>query len=214
MSSALDNILGSLPTDQIAERVGLAPDTAKPVIGEALEALLSGLSANSTDEAGAASLAKALTQHSGDLVDGGVNLADINEEDGNKIVANIFGDNKDSVIATLGAKGSGDESIISKLMPMLAPVVMGYLSKQLLGNKSAGAGQADSGGGIGDMLGGLLGGDSNGGGLGDMLGGMFGGAKNDGGLGDMLGGLLGGGKYGGGGGIGDMLGGLLGGGKR
>lgn len=84
-------------------------------------------------------------------------------------------------------------------------------------------------GGIGDLLGGLLGGQRGGGaagGLGDLLGGVLGGGRSSGaaggglgGLGDVLGGALGstlgGGRPGpasGGGGLGDLLGGLLGGG--
>ncbi len=89
------------------------------------------------------------------------------------------------------------------------------------------------GGGLGDILGGMLGGAKPGsggapgstGGLGDILGGLLGGKPGGtgmpgggGGLGDILGGMLGGGKPGnrampsGGGGLGDVLGGLLGGG--
>jgi uncharacterized membrane protein YebE (DUF533 family) len=82
-------------------------------------------------------------------------------------------------------------------------------------------------GGIGDLLGGLLGGQGGGGaagGLSDLLGGVLGGGRTSaaagtgGGLGDVggaLGGALGGGHQassGGGGGLGDLLGGLLGGG--
>jgi uncharacterized protein YidB (DUF937 family) len=58
--------------------------------------------------------------------------------------------------------------------------------------------------------------DSGGGGLGDILGGILGGAKSNpgapssGGLGDILGGMLGGGNAGG---LGNVLGGLLGGGN-
>ena len=66
---------------------------------------------------------------------------------------------------------------------------------------SGGAGSS-SGGGIGDLLGGLLGGgngnSNSGGGIGDLLGGLLGGGSggnaNSGGLGDLLGGLLGGKK--------------------
>lgn len=85
------------------------------------------------------------------------------------------------------------------------------------------------GGGLGDLLGGMLdqlsGGAASGGqqsgGLGDLLGGMLGGgqqtgqAGQSGGLGDLLGGLTGGqtgGQPSGQGGLGDLLGGLLGGG--
>lgn len=81
-------------------------------------------------------------------------------------------------------------------------------------------------GGVGDLLGGLLGGQGGGaaGGLGDLLGGALGGGRTaaggggPGGLGDLLGGALGSGRpsAGGasaGGDLGDLLGGLLGGGR-
>jgi uncharacterized membrane protein YebE (DUF533 family) len=80
-------------------------------------------------------------------------------------------------------------------------------------------------GGIGEVLGGILGGRSAGGagglggGLGDLLGGVLGGGRSAtaaggmGGLGEILGGALGGGRAAStGGGLGDLLGGLLGGG--
>lgn len=86
-------------------------------------------------------------------------------------------------------------------------------------------------GGIGDLLGGLLGGQQGGGaaaggGLGDLLGAALGGGRTGasgsagaGGLGDLLGGALGG-SLGGrqpsaasGGGLGDLLGSVLGGGR-
>lgn len=64
--------------------------------------------------------------------------------------------------------------------------------------------QSGSGGGLDDLLGGLLGGGQEGGqgagGLGDLLGGLLGGAQGGGGSGG-----------GSGGGLGDLLGGLLGG---
>ncbi|XBH20919.1 DUF937 domain-containing protein [Jonesiaceae bacterium BS-20] len=122
MSSAIDNILQSLPTEQIADRLGIPVESAQPLIGEAVEALVSGLSANSTDEAGAASLVEALGQHSGSLLEGGVNLADVDEQDGNAIVSNIFGGNTDSVIKTLGSKSkTGDESLVSPATPHAVP---------------------------------------------------------------------------------------------
>lgn len=87
-------------------------------------------------------------------------------------------------------------------------------------------------GGIGDLLGGLLGGQGGGGaagGIGDLLGAALGGGRSGanagggaGALGDLLGGALGGGSLGGGmdsrpaaagGGLNDLLGGILGGGQ-
>ncbi len=55
---------------------------------------------------------------------------------------------------------------------MLAPIVMSYLARRL-GQGGSGTG-AQSGGGLGDLLGGLLGGAGQSGGLGDLLGGLLG----------------------------------------
>lgn len=78
-----------------------------------------------------------------------------------------------------GANGLSSGTLM-KLLPILAPLVMAFLSKQVKG------GGAQGGGGLGGMLGG--------GGLGDVLGGLLGGGSGGaggGGLGDILGGLLG-----------------------
>ena len=65
--------------------------TAESATRQAIPALLGGLQANSEDPAGAASLAGALGDHSGDLLDGGVDLGQVDTGDGEKIVSNIFG---------------------------------------------------------------------------------------------------------------------------
>lgn len=74
--------------------------------------------------------------------------------------------------------------------------------------------------GLGELLGAVLGGQgraAGGGGLADILGGVLGGGTarsgGGGGLGDLLGGVLGGATRGGGGGLGDILGSVLGGGR-
>lgn len=233
--AGLDELRSQLPIGEIAARLGVDESTARKAIDDALPALVAGMGANAADPAGAASLERAVTKHDPSLVEGGVRLADVDEDDGRKIVKNVFGDKTDQVVQALDAKekketGTGD--LIKKLLPILAPIVLAFLAKQFLSKKepatepAAQPAESGSGGGIGDILGGLLGGGSqsgsggSGGGLGDLLGGLLGGGSggsggSGGGLGDMLGGLLGGGSSGGsGGGLGDMLGGLLGGGKR
>lgn len=129
------------------------------MVADALAALFKGLSANAADDAGASSLADALPKHLGGLLQGGVNLDDIDEDDGEAIVSHIFGQNTDSVVSALGQRESAaNSSLISKLLPILAPVVMTYLSQQFLGNSRSAKVQPASSGGLGDLLGGLLGG--------------------------------------------------------
>ncbi len=104
----------------------------------------------------------------------------------------------------------------------VAPATAGASAGGGLDDLLGGLMGGSSGGGLDDLLGGLLGGMSGGGGSGgsgldDLLGGLLGGGgqqQGGGGLGSILGGLLGGGGgQQGGGGLGDMLGGLLGGQK-
>ena len=178
--SDLDELLAQIPMDQLASQLGVSEEEAASATKAALPALLGGMGANAADPNGLASLEKAVSQHDGSLLDGGVDLSQVDTTDGGKIVQHVFGDNKDAVVDQLGGLGGGGASTISKLLPLLAPLVMSYLGKKMLSGGSSGSGGSSSGGGLGGLLGGLLGGGgSGGGGLGDLLGG--------------LGGLLGGG---------------------
>nr|WP_210768079.1 DUF937 domain-containing protein [Cellulomonas humilata] len=188
----------AIPIDQLAAKLGVDTATAQSAVAAALPALLGGIEANAQDPAGAASLSKALGTKDPALVEGGVDLDQVDTDDGAKIVRNVFGSNQDQVVAALGSDSrTPDQSIIAKVLPMLAPIVMAFLAKQLAGRSGsttsgAAEGGGSGGGGLGDVLGGVLGGGGSGGGLGDVLGGLLGGSS--GGIGDVLGGLLGGGK--------------------
>lgn len=194
--AGIEGLMKELPIGDIAQRLGVDEATAKQAIDQALPTLFGGLKANAQDPAGERSIAEAVSQHPPSLVEGGVNLSDVDESDGEKIVSHVFGDNKQQVVQTLGGlpKGGG-KALQEKLLPILAPIVLSYLAKQLGGKGGKGAG------GLGGVLG-------------DILGSAAGGGKG-GGVGDILGDLLGGGgAKGKGGGVGDILGGLLGGGRR
>jgi hypothetical protein len=140
------------------------------------------------------SLAGALGDHPSDLIDGGVDLNQVNAKDGEKIVGNIFGLNQDQVAQTLGGNlGDHAGGLIKQLLPILAPIVLAYLSKRLRG-QSQGTGEDDP---LGSILGGGASGTSNP--LNDLLSSMLGGGAPDqqssgGSILDMLGGLLGAGR--------------------
>lgn len=184
--SAADEILASLPLDQLAARLGTDEATAEQAVRSALPALFGGLQANvATNAQGQVSLAEALTQHSDpQFFDGGVSLDDVDTGDGQAIVQHIFANSPEQAQVLQAAGPSG--SLISKLLPILAPIVMAYIAKKL-GMGAAGQqqqGPAEGGlGGLGDILG-------------PILGGMFGGGSNSGqsgsagGLGDILGQIL------------------------
>ena len=186
---ATEEILSSLDLDQLAQILGTDKASAGRAAAAAIPTLIGGLQANSGDEDGANGLLGALGQHADDTYSASVNLADVDVDDGRKIVAHALADDPKRVAGLAGLDGD----LLAKLLPLLAPVVMSYLAKKL------GVGSQSSGGGLlGDLLGGLLGGGSSqsaAGGLGDLLGCLLGGgSSNSAGdaIGDLLGGLLGG----------------------
>ena len=124
-------------------------------------------------------------------------------DDGNAILGQIFGskDVSRGVAQQLSASSGIGESILKKLLPIVAAYVMSQIAANA------------ANGGLGDILGSILGGGQSapqrgqtqqggGGGLGDILGSVLGGSQSQGGGG------------GGGGSLGDILGGILGGGQQ
>ena len=198
----IDEILKQVPIGDIAQKLGVSEDVARQAVQEGGAALIGGLAKNAESPEGSAAIEAALAKHDG--FSGASSLDDVDEADGEKIVSHVFGGNADQVAQTLTNDQKTAGIDFGKLLPILAPIVMGLIAN---GQK----GSTGGGGGLGDILGGLLGGGqqqgqqagTGGGGLGDILGG--------------LGGLLGGGGSGssGGGGIdiGGLIGGLLGGKK-
>ncbi len=201
MTSMIEDILGQLPADELAQQLGTDPDTAMDAARKALPALLGGLSSNVSDGGGDA-LGAALQRHDGSLLDRSDPLAAVDVKDGQKILGHIFGDRQGQVVDQLGATSGAGSSIFAKVLPVLAPMVLAWLGKQVAGSlPGAGgpgsSGAAQGGGGLGDILGQMTGaGGGSGGGLADILGGLLGGQVSQGksempdlgGLFDILGG--------------------------
>ena len=174
--TAVDEVLTQIPIGQLASRLGVDEQTAEQAARQALPALLSGMHANAQDPGGARSLEEALGQHDSGLLDGGVDVDQVDTADGDKIVQHVFGDSRGQVVDQLGGVGgAGGSELMGKLLPILAPIVMSYLARRFSqgdGGTSLGSGAA--GGGLGDLLGGVLGGSGQMGGLGGLLGGLLG----------------------------------------
>jgi hypothetical protein len=224
--SAVDDILGALPADQISQQVGATPDEVRTAAAAVLPALLGGLQANAGDPSGAGSILQALGQHDDDLLTGGADLSAIDEQDGTAIAGHIFGEQQDEVVNRLGGLqavgGSGlGGALVRKLLPILAPMVLSWLANKVLKGGGGGVGgttstpQADP---APSLPGG--GGGSTPGSLDDMLRDVLGsaaGSAGPGSGGSGSGSSTGAGSPAGfdpGSIIGDVLGGVLGGGRR
>ena len=139
--SQYDEILEQVPVSQLAGQFGVDESEVREAAEQALPALLGGLQANADDPAGAGSIMDALADHQGGVPR---DLAEVDVDDGQKIVGNIFGDNTDQVMNQLGGLGGGATgSLVKKLLPVLAPLVLSWLAKKM-----------SQQGGLGGMLGG------------------------------------------------------------
>lgn len=191
--NAVQEILSSIPVEQLASQVGSDPQTVQRLSAQLIPALIGGMSANADDPAGERSLATALNQHaSSGLLSGNVDLDNVDTQDGEAIVHNVFGDNTNQVTQNLGQQVAGGNSeLVQKLLKVLAPIVLAYLANRFLEGRTGGADQGGSGGILGDILDGLTGGSQRapqqpapgGGGLRDVLLDMLGGAFGGGGAG-------------------------------
>jgi hypothetical protein len=140
----LDELLAMVPMDQVAAQLGVGTDEAAAATRSALGALLGGMSANAADPGGEASLVDALRQH-GQELDDGVDLDKLDVDDGGRIVDHVFGESRDEVLSRLGgangqqAAGGLGGGLMAKLLPMLAPLVMAWLAKNMGGLLGGGA---------------------------------------------------------------------------
>lgn len=203
--AGLDELFNEIPTQEIASKLGADEGEVNSAIQTLVPLLLGGLQQNAQDPGHASNIENAASTHAASgLLDGGVSVEQVDEADGSKAVAKIFGGNDTGqVAAALSGGGAGNGDLLKKLLPILAPIVLAYIGKQLTKGSAPAAPaepaqQAGSGGGLGDILGSILSGSAGGGGnnnpLGSILGSVLGGGGQGGGLGDILGGLLGGKK--------------------
>lgn len=183
----LETIIGAGSSNgvlqQLARRSQLSPDQTKRAISEMIPALNEGVRMNARQEGGMEALLGALSEggHQ-EYVDNPEVLEDeATVADGNKILGHLLG-SKDASrgVAAKVANDTGlDAATMKKMLPLVAAVAMGALSKQaqssgLMQLFSGGAPNlADAGRSLG-MLDGLLGGNQ-GASAGNVLSGL---AKN------------------------------------
>jgi hypothetical protein len=204
--AGLDDLIAQIPVADIARKLGADEGEVNSAIQTLVPALVGSMQQHvESNDLDSSELESAVTQGGASgLLDGGVNVNDVDEQAGDQLVAHLFGgNNSESVASALAGTGGAGGGLIKQLLPILAPIVIAYIGKQFLQKDAAPAApQASGGGGLADVLGSILGGAVAGAGSG-------GGADNNP-LGSILGSVLGGNQ---GNAIGSILGGLLGGKK-
>ena len=183
MTNNINDLLSKLPVDSIASRLGEDPAKVRQAAEQVLPALLAGMGANAQDPAGRDSLATALESHNPNLVEGTLDVDDIDTQDGAKIAHHVFGNQEDQVAHQLGGLVGGT-SLIRSLLPILAPIAMSWLAGRMQQGGGTQTQAQDKGGLLESILGQVLGGGQSqpqsggmGGVLGDLLGGLLGGGR-------------------------------------
>lgn len=198
--ASLDDLYAQIPTSEIATRLGVNEDEVAGAVHTLVPVLLSGLHQNSQDPTATDRIESAATSHAAHgLLDAGGDVDQVDAGEGQQAIATIFGGNDaDQVASALAKGGAGNSDMLKQLLPILTPIVLAYIGKQL---NSGGRGspetvprttQAASGGALGEVLGSILGAGSGDKSFGGIIGNVLGG--KGGALGDVLGGLLGGKK--------------------
>src|SRR5699024_3739069 len=187
ISDLLSGGLGQQVIDGISQQAGTSKEETSSVVNSATPVLLGMLKNNASSKEGAAGILGALNQHDGSILDNlGGFLNSGNTADGENILSHILGNKKGAVENQLSRTTGVSNAGVSKILALLAPIVMGQLGKQ------ARSGNVSTEGGLNDMLGNLIGGGNSSGLAGNILGSVLGGnKKSGGGIGDMIGGILG-----------------------
>lgn len=169
----LVNAQGGNAVQNMSRQFGLDENQTRSAIEQLAPVIAAGVRRNAQGGQGMADLLRALQggNHNRYVDEDGDGRIDDMTADGNGILGHIFGSKDVSrSVASHAADNTGLSSgILKQLLPIIASMVMGSMSK-----KTQGSGLQDI---IGDVLGGALGGGANqqGGGLGDLLGSVLGG---------------------------------------
>ena len=184
----LGMLMGTLGSDSsvnaLSGKTGLPVEKLAKLVTAALPLILKFLKKNASSADGALSLLTALGGHkqTRSMVD---QIQDADEEDGDKIVGHIFGEEKDAVLGELAKDSDLEVEEVSRALSNITPAMMSGLSAA---TTSASKVDLSDGLDLSDVMGlfggaapqpaqsgGLLGGLLGGGGIGGLLGGLFGG---------------------------------------
>src|SRR6202046_2303318 len=101
--SGLEDLLSQIPTSDIASKIGVDEAEVNKAVQLLVPVLVGGLSENAQDPEHASKIESAADSHAG-LLDGGVNVDQVDQNEGQQAIARIFGGN-DADHAPGGAAG-------------------------------------------------------------------------------------------------------------
>lgn len=204
ISQLLSGPMGQQIIGGIGQQAGTSEKDTASVVSAAAPILMGMLQKNASSPSGADSLMNALGKHDGSILN---NLSGFlgagDTSDGLGILGHVLGGNQNTVENAISKETGVSAASVTKIIALLAPIVLGYLGQQSRDKN------VQQSGGLGDLIGGLMGGGgqssnigttilstilSSGGGEGSGIPDVIAaatGQKKKGGLGGLLGGLFG-----------------------
>ena len=174
ISELLNSSIGQSIVQNVAGKLGMNPNEASSAVKTAIPTILAGMTRNAQSKEGAESLNRAIeSKHDGSLLEdlSGMLQGHTQElqKDGDGILGHIFGNKRSVVEQNISQKTGVSNDKIGPLLSTLAPIVMAYLGKE---KKQSNAGAGD----LNSLLSGLIGGYQNsksGGGIMNMISGVL-----------------------------------------
>ena len=132
----------------ISKRTKVGKEDVAKVLSAGIPALVGGMRRNAGAAEGAASLSRALGDHSADDISNpGAFLKSADLKDGKKILGHVLGSDQDELVGEIAKATGVTKGKTTTILALAAPLLLTLLSSQNSG----------SGGGLFGMLGGLLG---------------------------------------------------------
>lgn len=142
--------------DELSRNFGLNDEQTRNAMEGLIPALSRGIEKNTSNEQGMDQLLEALrTGKHGQYMEKPTTLGrPETTEDGNGILGHIFGNKQVSrdVAAQVSKQSGVSSAILKKMLPIVASLVMGAISKKVVGGSSNQVNRANSGGLIGMLL--------------------------------------------------------------
>ncbi|MBR2595868.1 MAG: DUF937 domain-containing protein, partial [Solobacterium sp.] len=113
--------------NSVAKKTGLSTKLVYKLIMTALPILIRYMTKNVGSQNGALSLLNALTQHNTTRAMS-EQIDDVDEEDGDKIIGHILGDDKDLVVKSLAAETGAKSEEVTKTLGSIAPALLSGLA--------------------------------------------------------------------------------------
>lgn len=160
LMNLLNSDLGKQIISGVSGKVGTSEGETATVLGSLMPTLVGAMQNNASTPEGLSGLLGALTggKHDGGILD---NLSGFfgndDQNDGGNILGHVLGGNQENVQNNLAQSTGIGSDKIATIMKIAAPIIMGYLAKKAMSGGLTNNPE-QSGGGLTDILGGLLGG--------------------------------------------------------